>query len=134
MAQELEQALTPEVTQEILWELCHMSFWFELLSLDALLVDTLYHGRDGITQAVVARSEVFTFPHEFWRNPVDSERNVGIPWNSDGIQMAEASAILVSNGIRRNLMETTRIREPPGTVSIGIHWNSNQIPWNSNGI
>jgi len=54
--QELEQALTPEVMQEILWELCHMSFWFELLSLDALLADTLYHGRDGITQAVAARS------------------------------------------------------------------------------
>ena len=66
----------------------------------------------------------------------------GIPWNSDGIQMAEASAILVSNSIeipmesdriRWNLMETTGIREPPGTVSIGIHWNSDQIPWNSNG-
>ena len=55
-AQELEQALTPEVTQEILWELCHMSFRFELLSLDYLLADTLYHGREGITQAAAARS------------------------------------------------------------------------------
>jgi hypothetical protein len=57
--QELEQALTPEVTQEILWELCHMSFRFELLSLDALLADTLYRGRGEITQAaaVTRRSE-----------------------------------------------------------------------------
>lgn len=54
--QELEQALTPEVTQEILWELCHMSFRFELLSLDALLADTLYRGRGAITQAEAARS------------------------------------------------------------------------------
>ena len=32
-----------------------MSFQFELLSLGALLADTLYHGRDGITQAVAVR-------------------------------------------------------------------------------
>ncbi|EDQ99051.1 uncharacterized protein LACBIDRAFT_335398 [Laccaria bicolor S238N-H82] len=52
----LERVLTPEVTQEILWELCHMSFQFELLSLDALLADTLYHGRWGVTDAEAARS------------------------------------------------------------------------------
>ena len=33
-----------------------MSIRFELLSLDYLLVDTLYHGREGITQAAAARS------------------------------------------------------------------------------
>ncbi|EDR02254.1 uncharacterized protein LACBIDRAFT_309924 [Laccaria bicolor S238N-H82] len=54
--QELERALTPEVTQEILWELCHMSFRFELLSLDALLADTLYHGQWGVTDAEAVRS------------------------------------------------------------------------------
>ena len=54
--QELEQALTPEVTQEVLWELCHMSFRFELLSLDGVLADTLYHGREGISEAAAARS------------------------------------------------------------------------------
>ena len=33
-----------------------MCFQFELLSLDYLLVDTLYHSWEGITQAAVARS------------------------------------------------------------------------------
>ncbi|KIJ93366.1 hypothetical protein K443DRAFT_12921 [Laccaria amethystina LaAM-08-1] len=56
--QELEQALMPEVTQEILWELCHMNFRFELLSLNALLADTLYRNREGITDAAAARSSL----------------------------------------------------------------------------
>lgn len=54
--QELEDMLMPEVTQEILWELCHMNFQFELLSMDALLADTLYCGRRTFTQAEVVMS------------------------------------------------------------------------------
>jgi len=41
-------------------------------------------------------SEVFTIPHEFQQIP---NRMSEFPWNSDGFQMAGASAILVSNSI-----------------------------------
>ena len=80
-------------------------------------------------------------PHEFWRNPLDSDWNVGIPWNSDRIHLAGASAILVfhsmefpteSNRIQQNPVESVGIQEPLGMVSIGIHWNvlkSIGIPW-----
>ena len=63
--QELEQALTPEVTQEILWELCHMNFRFELLSLDSVLADTLYHGQAGISEEAAARSRSEQFLRVF---------------------------------------------------------------------
>ena len=63
--QELEQALTPEVTQEILWELCHMNFRFELLSLDSVLADTLYHGQEGISEEAAARSRSGQFLRVF---------------------------------------------------------------------
>ena len=63
--QELEQALTPQVTQEVLWELCHMSFRFKLLSLDDVLADTLYHGWKGISEVAAVRSHSEQLPCVF---------------------------------------------------------------------
>jgi len=55
---ELENALTPEVTQEILWELCHMSFRFELVSLDAIAAESKYKACEGSSQAEAAAARI----------------------------------------------------------------------------
>jgi hypothetical protein len=55
---ELENALTPEVTQEILWELCHMSFRFELVSLDAIATNSMYKAGGGSSQAEAAAARI----------------------------------------------------------------------------
>lgn len=55
---ELEEALSPEISQEILWELCHMSFRFELVSLDAIAANTMYHARGELTQAKASAARI----------------------------------------------------------------------------
>ena len=90
--------------------------------------------------------EVFTLPHEFRWNPPDSNRNVGIPWNSDRIHLAGASAILVfhsiefpteSNRIWRNQLESGSLREWFPLESAGMCWNPWEFQWiptHSNGF
>ena len=56
--EELQQAFTPEVSQEILWELCHMSFRFELVSLDAIVANAMYHAREGLTQEKASAARI----------------------------------------------------------------------------
>jgi hypothetical protein len=80
---------------------------------------------------------------------VDSKQNVGIPWNSDRIQLAGASAILVSNsmeiptesdGIQWKLLESGSLQEQFPLESIGIPFRFQGIPmestfqFNSNGF
>jgi hypothetical protein len=56
--EELENALTPEVTKEILWELCHMSFRFELVSLDAIAANAMYQAREDLLQTEAASARI----------------------------------------------------------------------------
>ena len=56
--EELESALTPEVTKEVLWELCHMSFRFELVSLDAIAANAMYQAREKLSQAQAAAARI----------------------------------------------------------------------------
>ena len=76
------------------------------------------HHKDGTL-------EVFTLPHEFWRNLQDSDRNLRIPWNSNRIHLAGASAILVFHSMEFP-METDGIHQNH-LESVGIHWNSHTI-------
>ena len=71
--------------------------------------------------------EVFTLLHEFLRIPSGKSEFCGIPWNFYGKHLAGASAIWGSismdiptffQGIP---MEMVGIREPPGTIPMGIH-------------
>ena len=73
-----------------------------------------------ILSCFIQFTEVFTLPHEFQRNLLDSDWTVGIPWNSDRIHLAGASAILVfhsmefpmeSNGIHWNHLESGSLQE-----------------------
>jgi hypothetical protein len=56
--EELENALTPEITKEILWELCHMSFRFELVSLDAIAANAMYQAREESTRENAAAARI----------------------------------------------------------------------------
>ena len=78
------------------------------------------------------RFKVFTLPHEFQQNPLDSNWNVRIAWNSDRIHLAGASAILVfhsmefpteSDGIWQNQLESRSLWEWFPLESIGMCWN-----------
>ena len=120
-------------------------------SLWAVMVICCVGGRCQ-SSCVLMVVEVFTLPHEFRRIPLDSKRNVGIPWNSDRIHLARASAILVfhsmefpteSDRIQWNQLESGSLQEwfPLESIGmcwnplecVGIHWNSTEI-WNSNGF
>ena len=63
--------------------------------------------------------EVFTLPHEFRQNLPDSNQNVRIPWNSDRIHLAGASAILDFHSMEFPT-EFDGIQEPLGMVSNGF--------------
>ena len=87
--------------------------------------------------------EVFTLPHELQWNMLDSNWNVGISWNSDGIHFAGASAILVFHSMEI-LTESDgiqRLNQNPGASGNGFHSNplefhpdSIRIYWNVDGI
>ena len=55
----------PDVTKEILWELCHMSFRFELVSLDAIAANAMYQARENLSQAQVAAARIQEVLHVF---------------------------------------------------------------------
>ena len=58
MLDELEEALSSEISQEILWELCHMSFCFKLVSLDAIAANAMYHAHGKLTQAKASAARI----------------------------------------------------------------------------
>ena len=57
--------------------------------------------------------------------------NVGIPWNSNRIQLAGASAILAFHSIKIP-MESSGIGQNPGAPRNGIHWNPLELHLDSN--
>ena len=76
---------------------------------------------------------------QFLRIPSGKSEFCGIPRNFNGKQLAGASAIShfhsmeIPTFFRGIPMELVGIREAPGTIPMGIHNISFQIPWNSNG-
>jgi hypothetical protein len=84
----------------------------------------------------LASEEVFTIPHEFWWNSEDSESNVRvhrIPLEFSWLE-PQPFQFPIPWTFRQNPPESggmVGIREPPRTVSVGIHWNSDWIPWDS---
>ena len=65
MFAELEEALSPDISQEILWELCHMSFCFKLLSLNGVATNMMYHAHGKIMQAEASVAHIQEVLHVF---------------------------------------------------------------------